>query len=115
MQTYKERLDALLNYINNKAICRTQVIATYFGEKDAAECGVCDICLQKKVKPLNGQDFKEVSTELLLQLQSQPEEWSLLYQRLSHIKEDKLKEVIQFLIAEGKAGRDEDGRVYLVL
>jgi ATP-dependent DNA helicase RecQ len=115
MKTYKERLDALLNYINNKSICRTQVIATYFGEKDATECGVCDICLQKKVKPLSSQDFKQLSTELLLQLQPEPEEWPLLYQRLSHIKEDKLKEVIQFLIAEGKAGRDEDGRVYLVL
>jgi ATP-dependent DNA helicase RecQ len=111
MLTYKERLNALLHYINNKETCRTQIIAAYFGEKDATPCGVCDICISKRVRP--ALDFKKISAELLSQLQPQPEEWNLLYKRLSHIKEDAVLEVIQFLITEGKVARDEDGRIYL--
>ncbi|SFE32194.1 ATP-dependent DNA helicase RecQ [Chitinophaga sp. CF118] len=114
MRTYKERLDAMLHYINNSTTCRTQVISKYFGEKDATACGICDVCIKQKVKPVTGQTFKQLSDELLLQLQPQPEEWSLLYKRLSHIKEETLKDVIQFLISEGRVGRDQDGKVYLL-
>ena len=113
MKTYKERLDAMLHYINNTTTCRTQVIANYFGEKDALPCGVCDVCIQQKVKPVTSQDIKQIAAALLSQLTAQPEDWSVLYQRLSYIKEDTAKEVMQSLIAEGSVARDGDGRVFL--
>lgn len=110
MQSYKQRLDAMLHYILNTDVCRTQVISKYFGEKDATPCGVCDVCLKKKTKPVNTNIFNEI----LLQLQTQPEDWDVIYQRVKNISEEAAKEAMQFLIAEGKAGRDKDGKIFRI-
>jgi ATP-dependent DNA helicase RecQ len=112
MLVYKARLDAMLDYIRNTDTCRTQLLVQYFGEKDAAPCGVCDVCIQQKEKPLTGKDVTRLALLLTEQLQPEPEEWTTIYQRLSHEKEVQLLEVMQFLITEGKAGRDARGRIY---
>jgi ATP-dependent DNA helicase RecQ len=114
MQVYKERMDAMLDYIRNKEICRTQMLVRYFGEKNTPACGICDVCIEKKKKPLDGKEAEEIATQLMAQLQPEPMEWLDVRNRLSSIKEDALLEVMQFLIAEGKAGRDAVGRVHLL-
>lgn len=112
MKVYKERLDAMLDYIRNKEICRTQALVKYFGEKGTPACGICDVCLEKKKKPLEGKEAEEIAVQLLAQLKQEPMEWEDVRNRLSSIKEEALLEVMQFLIAEGKAGRDAGGKVH---
>ncbi|PWV53361.1 ATP-dependent DNA helicase RecQ [Chitinophaga sp. S165] len=114
MQVYKDRLDAMMDYVRNKETCRTQMLVQYFGEKNTPACGVCDICIEKKKKPLGGKEAEDVATQLIAQLRSEPMEWEDVRGRLSSVKEEVLLEVMQFLIAEGRAGRDALGRVHLV-
>ncbi|SHN43056.1 ATP-dependent DNA helicase RecQ [Chitinophaga sp. CF418] len=114
MKVYKERLDAMLDYIRNKDVCRTQALVRYFGEKYTADCGICDVCIEKKKKPLEGKAAEEIAVQLMAQLQPEPTEWVDVCNRLSSVKEDALLEVMQFLIAEGRAGRDALGRVHLL-
>jgi ATP-dependent DNA helicase RecQ len=114
MQVYKERLDAMLDYIRNRDVCRTQALVQYFGEKNTAACGVCDVCIEKKKKPLQGSEAEEIAVQLMAQLQAEPMEWADVCNRLLPVKEDALLEVMQFLIAEGRAGRDAQGRVHLL-
>lgn len=45
---YKEKLEAVNHYIENKTECRSKLIVNYFNENSNADCGVCDICLEKK-------------------------------------------------------------------
>jgi len=114
MKVYKERLDAMIDYIRNREVCRTQMLVRYFGEKSTADCGVCDVCIEKKKKPLEGKEAEAIAVQLLAQLQAVPMEWADVRNRLLTIKEDALLEVMQFLIAEGRAGRDALGRVHLL-
>jgi len=114
MQVYKERLDAMLDYIRNKEVCRTQALVQYFGEKNTTACGICDVCIEKKKKPLEGKEAEAIAVQLMAQLQAEPMEWADVRNRLLSVKEDALLEVMQFLIAEGKAGRDARGRVHLL-
>lgn len=114
MQVYKERLDAMLGYVRNKDVCRTQALVQYFGEKDTAVCGICDVCIEKKKKPLEGKEAEAIAVQLMAQLQAEPMEWADVRNRLLSVKEDALLEVMQFLIAEGRAGRDALGRVHLL-
>jgi ATP-dependent DNA helicase RecQ len=114
MKVYKERLDAMIDYIRNREVCRTKVLVQYFGEKNTADCGVCDVCVEKKKKPLEGKEAEEIAVQLLAQLQAAPMEWADVRNRLLTVKEDALLEVMQFLIAEGKVGRDARGRVHLL-
>ena len=43
-----ERAEAMMNYALAEEGCRSRYIQEYFGEKDAGECGVCDLCLAKR-------------------------------------------------------------------
>jgi ATP-dependent DNA helicase RecQ len=113
MQAYKVRLDAMLHYIRNSEVCRTQLLVQYFGEKNAQPCGVCDVCIEKRKKPLAGNAAGDIAALLLGQLQHEPLEWEIVRGNLMLVEEDALLEVMQFLISEGKAGRDENGRVHL--
>ena len=112
MKVYKLRLDAVINYARNIDTCRTQALVKYFGEKDTPSCGKCDICLQKKEKPLDGMDMARLAELLFEQLDAEPKHWSQVYEQLTDERESHLLEVMQYLIAEGRAGRDKDGRVF---
>ena len=43
----KEQLKSVLNYINNKTICKNKLILSYFGEEKKEDCGICSICISK--------------------------------------------------------------------
>lgn len=38
----------MVEYANQKNICRTQFIQEYFGEETAERCGICDWCIEQK-------------------------------------------------------------------
>ena len=41
----KQRIDAMINYVQNKVTCRSRLLLNYFGEDNSHECGLCDVCL----------------------------------------------------------------------
>jgi ATP-dependent DNA helicase RecQ len=43
-----QKTKQLQNYIFNKSFCRSQVLLSYFDEKDSIACGICDICLSRE-------------------------------------------------------------------
>ena len=44
------RLRSMVEYAENRDICRSVIISKHFGDSGATECGCCDICLAKKRK-----------------------------------------------------------------
>lgn len=48
-KAFLARKKAFTNYIQNNAqLCRSQLLAQYFGEKETKPCGICNICLSTK-------------------------------------------------------------------
>ena len=43
-----EHTEKMIDYISNTDICRSVVLQSYFGDKEAVPCGVCDVCLAKR-------------------------------------------------------------------
>ncbi len=43
----QEKLEAMIHYSENSLKCRSRVILSYFDEKNALDCGTCDICKEK--------------------------------------------------------------------
>ena len=41
---FATKLQAMLEYADQNRFCREQVLLAYFGEKNAAPCGHCDVC-----------------------------------------------------------------------
>lgn len=110
MKAYQDRMDAMLDYVQRNDRCRTQVIVQYFGEQDAKPCGICDVCLAQKKKPV---DFKAVSAGILSKLTLVPLEWKALQEQLVDVDEKDLQEVLQYLIHEEVIIRDDNGNFHL--
>ncbi|MDR0799748.1 MAG: RecQ family ATP-dependent DNA helicase [Dysgonamonadaceae bacterium] len=46
----KHRIEQVVYYGSSETTCRSRLLLNYFGEKNAADCGHCDVCLAKKQK-----------------------------------------------------------------
>jgi ATP-dependent DNA helicase RecQ len=45
-----ERVAGVIRYGSSPDNCRSRMLLSYFGEKDAGDCGHCDVCLAEKKK-----------------------------------------------------------------
>ncbi len=46
-----KQVKAVIDYINNEAICKSMQLLHYFGEQHPKPCGICSVCIQNKKKP----------------------------------------------------------------
>ena len=92
---FQKRLDKMTEYIQLRTICRSKYIADYFEASDKP-CGVCDNCLLQKRKPINIDEFEEISNTILQKI---PIEGILITSLLQQHKYSKEKywEVLEFL------------------
>lgn len=103
----EERIDAIAAYARNSEVCRTQQLVAYFGEQDAAPCGVCDVCVKKQKGGMKLKEFGELTKAVLGALQ-ETRSLEALMQRVN-AEEGRVLETLQFLIAEGCVLRDKNG------
>ena len=45
--TYRERVQAMLDFVHEQEECRARRLLRYFGQEESADCGRCDICRSK--------------------------------------------------------------------
>ena len=59
-EAMKTRLEAMKDFIYGSDSCRVSRMLSYFGEKDAADCGRCDVCRAKKgIRAFDPEAFDE--------------------------------------------------------
>ena len=61
-ENYIERIGKVMDYATRTDVCRSVYLLDYFGEKDVAPCGGCDVCLEGK---RNAVDYKSVAVQIL--------------------------------------------------
>ena len=64
-EQYRQRILAMLNYMQDACHCRSRLLLEYFGETHTHDCGQCDVCQQ-----LTANDQQPSATSQLLQLLS---------------------------------------------
>ena len=47
-QSAERRRVAMTRYVGNGEVCRSRQLVAYFGEESDIDCGVCDVCRQKR-------------------------------------------------------------------
>lgn len=67
----KDKLEAILNYVEKSDRCRTDMILEYFGEHYYEDCGHCDYCLDKKHK-LSKSDHERIREMVHFELRKGP-------------------------------------------
>lgn len=103
---YTERVENMLQYIGLTDQCRSQYIASYFGDKNVPACGVCDNCLTKKRKTISDNDFKMIEKEILLFSGKQV---NTVLSSLKKYHPDKIWLVLEHLQSEQIIHIDEQG------
>ncbi len=57
-------LESIIRYATNDEMCRSKKLVAYFGESKSKDCGVCDICLEKKKRGTEEDLIIEIENEL---------------------------------------------------
>ena len=69
LEQYRQRIQAMLNYMQDTSHCRSRLLLEYFGEKNTHNCGQCDVCLDRQGTTVAAQQSPKAS-EAILQLLS---------------------------------------------
>lgn len=95
-ERFENRIEKVLEYINEEHICRSRMLLHYFGEKGAKECGGCDICVAKNESGLKNVEFNSIKEALLETLTTQPQHVKSITEALPFPSEKSIT-VIRFL------------------
>jgi len=50
LRRFAARTAKVIEYGSSQTCCRSKMLLRYFGEKNARDCGICDVCLAKRQK-----------------------------------------------------------------
>jgi ATP-dependent DNA helicase RecQ len=101
-KTVKEQVMAMINFIEQRSICRQIVFCKYFGEINAEPCGRCDICLEHKKRQELNADFAIAKELILNKTKNGWMKTEDLLPENAHFARQLYKEVIRFLLDEKK-------------
>lgn len=47
-EDFAKRIEGVIDYASNRKVCRSRLLLRYFGEKESADCGQCDVCVGRR-------------------------------------------------------------------
>ena len=94
---YETKLKFQSLYLDNKTVCRAKMVSRYFGETLEKDCGICDLCIQKK------KDVQEIAHQILQNWDSDSKQ-SLVSLKSSHpqLSELQISQCLQYLVEQEK-------------
>jgi len=107
---YKARTEAMTRYATSVTKCRSLMLLEYFGQKDAARCGNCDVCRKRNELDMSGYTFDHILEDLKRTLKAGDIMLPDIMNHIHHPEELVLK-VIQFLLDNGKVKTDGNGHL----
>ncbi len=96
---FSTRIESMILYLRNDYICRSQQLLGYFGEYNAHECGMCDICISSDSN-FCSEDLLYPAKEAILNLLSDNEKHSIVELKTLLFDEVLVKAALQYLIYE---------------
>lgn len=110
-QNFEVRVKAMIGYIQKTSGCRSQHIATYFTDAKINACGICDNCINEKVMHISTEEFNQITHQLILITKDKAVSVEDILGNLKTVKKEKIWQVINYLLAEGKVQFDKAGNL----
>lgn len=108
----KEQLTSMINYVENKKRCRTNMILEYFGEHNYEDCGHCDYCLEKK-RNLSKSDHERIREIVHYELKKGPLFPEEMIELFSDPESQIAEEIIREMTDSDELKYDKAGRLSL--
>ena len=116
-ETYRRRYDLAIERFNNMLrytlstdVCRSRIIEEYFGERNAKDCGICDICLARRKREIAKGDVQEVDNKIIALLLERDMEVKDLAAEIGG-KQAMIASRIDYLTREGKISVSLSGKL----
>lgn len=100
----EQRAEQFINYLETD-ICRNRQLLAYFGEKEAKDCGKCDVCLKKA---MNDTETKTLETAMINFLKKGPATLQMILSSVPRLKEDWALEILRYLADEGVIVKEDE-------
>ena len=100
-EQYRQRIHAMLNYMQDTAHCRSHLLLEYFGEKNTHDCGHCDVCLERQHQTIAHQQ-SPTAADAILHLLSDGHRHHLSELHRLPLPTEALNEALRRLVAEEK-------------
>lgn len=100
----KQRTEAMIKFVFDSVRCRRNTILEYFGEKRDDDCGQCDLCRSRRLKPPSAATEKEMEQWILSALEAGPLDYTLLSDNAGSYR-NLLASITDTLIRSGKITR----------
>lgn len=106
-ERYKKRLESVIAYAQSDSVCRSRMLLDYFGDRQADDCGCCDVCLKKKKEGLTDDEFTINRREIRALLGEGPISLRALVDSFPAEKEETILKTIRFMLDNGHIEYDE--------
>jgi len=105
------RMEWVIHYATSHHKCRSELLLSYFGEKEVVRCGICDVCIERNKLELSDLEFENIAAQLKDKLLKAPMPLTDLVHSVQQSREDKTLKTVQWLIDNGKLKYDEDNKL----
>jgi len=108
----EKRINSIVDYATTDHICRSRQLLKYFGESSSDNCGICDVCIERKKSGIKEEEFEKIKSGVEDVLIKWPVSRDELYSRLESKKED-IEKVLHWLEEYDIVRKNEDGLLVL--
>ncbi|MEW5844680.1 MAG: ATP-dependent DNA helicase RecQ [Bacteroidota bacterium] len=105
---YLDRINAMLEYAQSQAKCRSQFLSEYFGQIDSYRCGKCDVCTARNELDMSKFEFDTILDKVKALLLKNPLPLEKLIDSTG-FNPDRVAKVVRFLEDAGKIKHSDQG------
>ena len=109
-QRYVHRIETMVLYARSATKCRSEMLLSYFGEKNTSRCGNCDVCRKRNELSLSSLSFDVILKDIKTLLKAEEMGIRELTLRLNQ-SEDTVMKVVQFLLDGNKIKLTASGKL----
>jgi len=100
-EIYLKKINAVLEYASTSNKCRSQILLSYFDDKNVSRCGQCDVCRRRNELNLSKYEFDLILAEIKPKLHQQEMKLDDLVASANFL-ESKVLKVVRWLIDNQK-------------
>lgn len=103
---YQQRIEAMISYCTTTHICRSKLLLDYFGQTTAKNCGVCDVCIEKKKNDCYSDDIETIENEIINLLTATPSTLDEIKQKVPY-QPHLIEKSVKWLIDNDKIAEND--------
>jgi ATP-dependent DNA helicase RecQ len=111
-ERFEKRILAISHYAGQTDTCRSRLLLSYFGEKDALNCGICDVCLSKNKPAMTNDRFGKIAAEIKNTVKDGEQSIESVVNSLSQYPQKEIISIIRYM-ADQKEIVIDKGKVRL--